>query len=270
MRKFALQVLPKRTMSSLVGWFAGTSVSRMLIPWYIRHYHIRIVDAEYPVGGYKNLRAFFTRRLRSGLRPIAPTGLVSPVDGVISEVGFVSSGCLLQAKGVTYTLSALLADALMAEVFEGGLYITFYLSPRDYHRIHMPIDGTVTSWRYIPGALYPVNSLGVELIQGLFTKNERLVSHVVTEEGPVAIVKVGATVVGKIRTVYGPPATKRQRTVRSGETDLSLRRGEELGWFEMGSTVILVAAKELGLKPLVAPGDSVVMGQRVAGARNAE
>ena len=142
--------------------------------------------------------------------------------------------------------------------------MTFYLSPRDYHRIHMPLDGTVTSWRYVPGALYPVNALGVELIQGLFTKNERLVSQVVTAEGRVAIVKVGATAVGKIRTVYGPPLSKRPRLLQSGETELSLRRGEELGWFEMGSTVILVAAKELDLWPVVAPGETVRMGQMVA------
>ncbi|WDL97404.1 archaetidylserine decarboxylase [Alicyclobacillus sp. ALC3] len=265
MRKFALQVLPKRALTAVVGWFSGTSLSRMLIPWYSRHYQIRIEDAEYCADAYRSLRDFFTRRLRSDVRPIESVGLLAPVDGVVSEVGIVSAGLLLQAKGVTYTLSALLADAKDAATFEGGLYFTFYLSPRDYHRIHMPLDGTVTSWRYIPGTLYPVNPLGVQLIPGLFAKNERLVSNVDTDQGAVAIVKVGATVVGRIRTVYGPPVqAPRRRAVQQGELNLCLQRGDELGWFEMGSTVIVVVSSRLSLKPLVKRGDAVMMGQTVA------
>ncbi len=265
MRKFALQVLPKRALTAVVGWFSGTSVSRMLIPWYSRHYHIRIEDAEHPANAYRSLRDFFTRRLRSNVRPIEPLGLLAPVDGLVSEVGYISAGSLLQAKGVTYTLSALLADPTEAAGFEGGLYFTFYLSPRDYHRIHMPLDGTVTSWRYIPGTLYPVNPLGVRSIPGLFTKNERLVSNVDTDHGAVAIVKVGATVVGRIRTVYGPPVrAPRRRGVQQGILDLQMQRGDELGWFEMGSTVIVVVSPSLSLQPVIQRGESVFMGQTVA------
>jgi phosphatidylserine decarboxylase len=180
----------------------------------------------------------------------------------------VEAGRLLQAKGCSYTLAALLGDARAAEPFYEGHYITLYLSPRDYHRIHMPVNGTVTRWRYIPGSLYPVNVSGVTHIDGLFTKNERLISFIESDRGSLAMVKVGATIVGSIRTPYGPayakPRQRQRHGILEGRPQLRLSRGEEVGYFEFGSTVILVMAPTVVSSFAVRAGDTVKMGETLA------
>lgn len=268
MWKFALQILPKRTLTTVVSWFSGTSFSRHLVPWYARHYQIDASLADRPLSAFTSLKEFFSRQLRPGARPIAPVGLVSPVDGTVSEVGPIVNGQLLQAKGIYYALSALLGDKDAADSFEGGHYLTLYLSPHDYHRIHMPLEAVVMAWRYIPGALYPVNRHGVSAISGLFTRNERLVTLCTSELGQFAVVKVGATVVGSIRSAYGPdyarPRRRFRRGIQEGETRLPLQRGEELGWFEFGSTVIVILAPGMLSSFLVKTGQTVQMGQQVA------
>lgn len=264
--KLLLYALPKRTYTGFVGAFANMSLSRHLIPWYVRHYEIDTADAELDPQDYRSLGEFFCRRLRPGSRPITDRGIASPVDGIVSEFGPIADGVLVQAKGVTYTLKALLGSHEDARNYEGGWYVTLYLSPRDYHRIHMPCDGRVVFWRHIPGTLFPVNAHGVRSIPGLFTKNERIVTVIETDDGDrVALVKVGAAGVGSVRTPYVEPAQGHTRhdCIREGHASVSLRRGEEVGWFEFGSTVILLLPKGFIQALAIERNQFVRMGERL-------
>ncbi|MCL6626665.1 MAG: archaetidylserine decarboxylase [Alicyclobacillus shizuokensis] len=267
-KQWGLRLLPKRALTAAVGRFARMRLSRLLIPHYVRWYQIDADEAELPLAAYSSLCEFFTRGLRPGARPLATEGLISPVDGTVSALGRILEGTLLQAKGCLYTVSALLGSERDAQVFEGGHYITLYLSPRDYHRIHMPLSGEVVFWRYIPGRLYPVNALGVAAVPGLFSKNERLVSWLETRYGRLAMVKVGATVVGSIRTPYGPWFTgawnRHRRRVHEGAVELWLDKGGELGRFELGSTVILLCPPGMLKNFTVRSGSSVRMGEQLA------
>ncbi|SFU56739.1 phosphatidylserine decarboxylase [Alicyclobacillus macrosporangiidus] len=266
--RWTLGALPKRTLTACVGRVSRCRWSRHLIPLYIRYYGIDCKDLERPPHAYDNLLEFFCRRLKSGARPVAGEGIVSPVDGTVSCFGRIREGSLLQVKGCTYTLAALLGDAQEAESFQGGDYITLYLSPRDYHRVHMPLPGVIRGWRYIPGSLFPVNPAGVRSIPGLFTKNERLITYVHTASGRFVVVKVGATIVGSIRTGYGPgyrgPVRRRSVRMESGSASLRLDRGEEIGRFELGSTVILVFEPGMVGAFRVHAGQWVRMGQMIA------
>lgn len=268
MGKLALHALPKRALTAVVGAFSMRPASRYVIPWYIRHYQIDMSEAELPLHEYTCLRDLFCRRLKSGMREIGWRGLISPVDGTVSEFGTIRSGQLLQAKGDPYSLAALLGDEVAAHKFEHGCYITLYLSPRDYHRIHMPVAGTVKGWRYIPGALFPVNRHGVRAIRGLFTKNERLVTFIETPHGDIAMIKVGATIVGSIRTDYGPtyerPGTRHRGAVIEGDAQINFERGAEVGHFELGSTVILLLEKGMVESFAVQLGQSIRMGALLA------
>lgn len=270
LNRTALRLLPKRTLTMWVGQLAKHPVSRHVIPWYIRHYEIDATEAELPVSEYESLVDFFRRRLKNGARFVEAQGVSSPVDGTVSEFGLIHQGQLLQAKGSAYSLAALLGSEEAARRYEGGHYITLYLSPRDYHRIHMPTHGTLTEWLYIPGTLYPVNPMGVKSIQGLFTKNERLVTHVTANAGHYAVVKVGATIVGSIRTHYGPaymtPRRRAKVSLHRGNICIPKCRGEELGWFEFGSTVILVFEANFIQSFDVQTGQWLQMGQHIARA----
>lgn len=263
-----LRLLPKRTLTTWVGRFTRHRVSRFAIPWYVRHYKIDTKDAQLPVEAYGSLVDFFSRKLHPSARTVIADGISSPVDGTVSEFGSIEDGKLLQAKGLAYTLSALLGDADLARTYEGGDYITLYLSPRDYHRIHMPSDGTLTRWTYVPGTLYPVNPAGVKYVTGLFTKNERIVTHVTSDIGRYAVIKVGATIVGSIRTEYGPsyqsPRKRAHAALQHGTMSIPKHRGEELGRFEFGSTVILVFEKDVIQSFRVKMGQWVPMGTQLA------
>jgi phosphatidylserine decarboxylase len=213
---------------------------------------------------YRTFGEFFARPLRPGLRPIAQGARVpvSPVDGVVSEAGVATGGRLVQAKGVDYPAAALLADDALARTLEGGAYATVYLSPRDYHRIHFPLGGRILGWRYVPGMLWPVNPASVRTVPGLFTANERLVTVIDTPLGRCAVVAVGATIVGRVRAFYDPtvPHTNVQGagpSRRDYETPIPVEKGQELGAFEMGSTVIV----------MFEPGRVVLDARIVAGAR---
>ncbi|CAM3838774.1 archaetidylserine decarboxylase [Alicyclobacillus pomorum] len=269
--KVTLKVLPKRALTAIVGSAARQPWSRHLIPWYIRHYQIDCTDSERAPGEYQCLVDFFARGLRAGARPVSASGAVSPVDGTVSEMGMMDRGTLLQAKGDKYSLESLVGGEDLAAEFRGGHYVTIYLSPRDYHRIHAPLSGTVTFWRYIPGTLYPVNASGVRNIRGLFTRNERLITKLETSLGNVAVVKVGATIVGSIRTPYGPsyepPFRRRRLNMMSGTVCVPVHRGRELGRFEFGSTVILLFQPGMVESVHVRTGDVVRMGQKIAEVR---
>ncbi|MGH9393061.1 MAG: archaetidylserine decarboxylase, partial [Terriglobales bacterium] len=196
----------KERCSRLAGRLARSPASRWLIPWYARHYGVAMEEAQVPERGFASLQQFFSRELRPGLRPIASGRgvLASPCDGSVGACGTVAEGLLLQAKGRRYRLAALLAGEAAASGFEGGLYCTIYLSPRDYHRVHAPVAGAVRQARYIPGAFSPVHPRAVASIAGLFAANQRLVTWLETSAGMLAVVMVGACLVGAIRVAYDP------------------------------------------------------------------
>ncbi len=253
-----MKLLPKNAASRAFG-----IVTRLRIPFvskalrnvFANYYKLDMSEAEYPLSHYRNLGELFIRRLKPGVRPIADSEIVSPVDGVLSQTGvFDENQKLIQAKGKYYTLKDLLRNEEMAKRFEGGAFATIYLAPFNYHRIHSPVKGELVDAAYCPGTLWPVNVGSVERVEGLFCINERLTSRIRLEDGSeILVVKVGATNVGRIGVVYSdellvnagrlPRDCKRFDWVPS--TKVTFEKGGELGRFEMGSTVILVVDKKI-------------------------
>jgi len=273
-----MRLVPKGALSRLVGAATRLPAPPVLhqtaAQVFARAYRVDLAEAEQPVRGYPTFGDFFARRLRPGARPVAPGDavVVSPVDGAVSEIGLAQNGRLLQAKGMDYTLGALLADPERAEAFAGGAYATLYLAPRDYHRIHAPLAGAITGYSYVPGKLWPVNPASVRTVPNLFAANERLITFVQTALGQVAIVKVGATCVGRIRASYDDVVTHAGGRARSKRyaSPIAVEKGGELGAFEMGSTVILCFEPgRVVLDPALRPGAVVRMGQAIgqAGAK---
>ena len=268
----AMSVVPKNRLSRVVRRLASVR-SGVAVRRFAARYRLDLSEAEKPIESYLSVLDLFTRRLRPGIRPIDPEvgALVSPVDGVLDACGTITAGRLLQAKGREYTLSALLASETEAARYEGGSYLTLYLSPRDYHRIHAPATGQVTRSTYVPGTLYPVNPAAVAQVDGLFARNERLITHLETERfGPIALVMVGATCVGHIKVVYdaaiGTNTGGAEIVRRDYLPPRTLERGDELGVFEMGSTVVLIVQKGVEIVSLP-PGSPVRLGNRLGLAR---
>ena len=262
----ALQsVLPQHHLSRAIGWLAHLEhpewLKNMLIRLFMRSYGISLEEAVLTsANDYPHFNAFFTRALKEGARPMANSRYVAPADGQVSQCGSLESGELLQAKGRRYTASALLGgDDELAEQFSRGSYGTVYLSPRDYHRVHMPTSGTLLKTRYIPGDLFAVNTATVHSVDQLFARNERLVCQFETADGPLVLVLVGAIIVAGIETVWGGVESPQPDTIR--ETNWhpdqapTLAAGDELGRFFLGSTVIMMTTREL--QWAVAPGDTV-------------
>ncbi|PTM59697.1 archaetidylserine decarboxylase [Desmospora activa] len=266
-----LYLLPTRLLSRWVGRFARTPFSRRVIPYFIRRFDVDLAQVEKPVTQYETLMDFFVRGLKEGSRPVDrdPVSVVCPVDGTVSQVGTIQGDNLIQAKGVDYSLEALLGgDKNDVNAFRGGTFLTLYLSPRDYHRIHTPVAGRVTHLTWIPGTLFPVNQLGVKRIPGLFTKNERLITYMETTAGRMALIKVGATNVGSIRVTYdaeiGTNRSGQKRMLRREYKVPPKEKGEEIGRFEFGSTVILLfPAQRVEWLDEIKPGSNVLMGQRI-------
>lgn len=261
-----LALVPKNHLSRAIGAFADTRLSKPLIPWFARRYRIDLAEADRPLAAYPTLNAFFTRSLKPGLRPVAqagnPLAVVSPVDGRIAQCGPIDGDRLIQAKGRHYTLAQLLGDAGEAAPFAGGFFITIYLAPTDYHRMHHYADGCVTGFRYVPGALWPVNEVSVANVDCLFGINERLTSYVRVGGHPTAIVKVGATVVGKIRCGHTPVESNTGRArAQTYAVPVPCRKGDELALFAMGSTVVLVFPPgAFAPEAAVRPGERVKVG----------
>jgi len=221
-----MRLLPKKPLSRAVRRLASVH-SQMAVRRFAARYGAAVDEAERPLEEYGSVLEFFTRRLKPGLRPIDPDPkvLISPVDGAFLVGGPVGEGRLFQAKGRDYSVSALLADPDAEQVFKDGAYCTVYLAPKDYHRIHTPVDGVITGYTYVPGELYPVNPAAVAHVDQLFAKNERLITHVESERfGRVEIVKKR----------YDQP--------------IPIKKGDEVGVFEMGSTVILVVERPVNFE----------------------
>jgi phosphatidylserine decarboxylase len=246
----ALRVVPKNLLSRLVGGLTRAAAPRAVrlaaMRAFALRYGIDLSECD-RLDAFRTFGEFFARPLRPGSRPIAPGEdvLISPVDGVVSQVGRAEGGRMLQAKGIEYTLDALLADAPLAARFRGGPFATLYLSPRDYHRIHSPLGGRILGYRYVPGQLWPVNPASVRGVPGLFTSNERLATVLDTPLGACAVLAVGATIVGRIRAYYDPsiPVSNLPRArpiARDYPAPIPVEKGQELGAFEMGSTVIVL------------------------------
>jgi phosphatidylserine decarboxylase len=263
---------PKRAFSRLLGWLASVAwpgwLLRPVIGAYVAAFRIDMAPFVIPPGGFRTFNAFFTRAVRPELRPLAaaPEALLCPVDGTVIVGGPIAAGQLLQAKGRAYSLRALLGDAPGWEAYEGGSALTLYLSPRDYHRIHTPCAGRVTRFAYVPGDLWTVSPLGVAQVPGLFARNERVVSFLATDFGELAVVSVGATVVGSVRVVYHELRTNRpgaRPLAGALEPPHALARGAELGRFELGSTVIVLCRPGEAVLDDLAPGTPVRMGQAI-------
>lgn len=243
-------------------------IRRPMIHFVLRRYRVDLEEAAPPdPDAYASFNAFFTRPLRPGARPVDPdpAHLVSPVDGTLSAIGTLSGNRLLQAKGKTYTLEALLGDRDWAARFRDGAFATLYLAPRDYHRIHMPCAGCLTGERYLPGRLFSVDAAAVRYVPGLFTRNERLACRFQTLFGELVLVAVGALFVGSIETVWGGEVTPPHRSRPESRTHpgtLCLDKGEEMGRFNYGSTVILLLPPgTLDWREDLRPGARVRMGE---------
>jgi len=266
-----LSVLPRHGMSQMAGWLANRTVpTRLRAPLYgafSRAFGAAPDEAELPLSEYASLNAFFTRRLRPGLRPVAPDALVSPADATVGASGDVAGDVLVQAKGRTYSLSALVGDDALARRLDGGSFVTLYLAPRDYHRVHAPVDGEITAATYIPGQLWPVNAHAVTHVADLFAVNERIVIAIrPSGGGVVVVVLVGATMVGMTRVVFDDLHTNaRRREVqrRTYDPPLPVRAGGPLGHFEFGSTVIIVCSPDSGELAPLAEWQTVRVGQQV-------
>lgn len=267
-----MRLLPKSALSTAVGLAtrlpAPAPLHRAAIKAFARRYRVDVHEAELAVEGYPTFAEFFTRKLKPGSREIdmGERVVVSPVDGAVSQVGYSEKGECLQAKGVCYPVGALLHDEEMAKVFSGGAYATIYLSPRDYHRIHAPLAGKVEGYSYIPGEFWPVNPASVKLKEKLFCVNERLTTYLDTAAGKVAVVKVGATCVSRIRAAYDDVVTHTGGAAKVHRYDrpMPLEKGAEVGVFEMGSTVILLFEKgRVKWDPSLVEGARVRMGTRI-------
>lgn len=264
--KYALKCLPHHGITYIVGSFMKSRLSKFAIPLYISFYKIDVSTVEKPLSDFESLNAFFKRHLKTDARPIHShdDSFISPVDGVIKQVGQIENGELIQAKGVSYTVAQLLADRDKAETFRNGSYMTIYLSPKDYHRVHAPVEGVITDFSYIPGRLYPVNKIGVEAIEGIFAKNERLSTFMDTSSGKMAIVKVGALIVGSVQIAYKNQVEKLHKGKPYSEylDDPFVEKGIEIGHFEFGSTVILLFEEnQIDLAESIQPGTSIKMGE---------
>jgi len=222
-----------------------------MIRTFAQHFRVDMSEALEPdLRAYEHFNAFFTRALRPGARsyPACPDLLASPIDGFVSQIGYLDGDSLLQVKGRSYTLSALLGgDRALANTFHDGAYVALYLSPRNYHRIHMPLDGVLREMIYVPGALFSVNPSATRVVDNLFARNERVICLFDTDAGPLALIMVGAIFVGSMETVWSGMVTPRKgRQLERWDyrtQPRTLRRGEEIGRFNMGSTLILLLAE---------------------------
>ena len=275
---FLQQLLPVHALSRTMHRLARSRqplLRNALVRSVLKAYpQIDLSEAAQPdPGAYESFNAFFTRALRPESRPVASGAgeIACPVDGTVSQLGAIESGSLVQAKGMSYTSAALLADASAAVRYAGGSFACLYLAPYNYHRIHMPVDGRLLATRYVPGTLFSVNAATARTIPNLFARNERVICEFETALGPLALVLVGALFVGSIETVYAgeinpPPARgSAVRDIAAGN-GRQFARGQELARFNMGSTVVALFGRGVRFADRLGPGAAVRLGQLLARA----
>jgi len=267
-------LLPKQALTALAGKAAGAQAGKLtttVVDWFVQRYKVDMAEAANPdTASYPTFNAFFTRALKPGARPLAQAGLICPVDGAISQFGAVQRDQILQAKGHHYSTTALVGgDAALAAQFVDGSFATLYLSPRDYHRIHMPCDGRLQRMIHVPGALFSVNPTTARGVPGLFARNERVVCVFESQHGPFVLALVGATIVGSMATVWhgvvNPPRPGRLRDWRYDDQRIELKQGEEMGRFLLGSTVVMLFPKPtLRFNPSWSAGRAIRLGEAMA------
>jgi len=271
----ALQrLLPKHALSRLIAKAAESQtvwLKNALIKRAIASFDINIDEAESSdINDYKSFNSFFTRALKEGARPIDSDNqaVVSPADGTVSQVGPINHQKIIQAKGSDYSARRLLGNSQQAKRYENGSFATIYLSPRDYHRVHIPAAGKLLSTRYIPGDLFSVNDQTAQALPNLFARNERLVCEFESESGNFVVVFVGAMLVAGIETVWGGFETPGRGAIRETDfsnRDLSYKKGDEIGRFKFGSTVILLFPEDrIRWQDSLMPQADVQMGERIA------
>ncbi len=267
------RLLPKLLLTQIAGRFANWQaggLTRWAIERFVSRYGVNMDEADQPdVASYRTFNEFFTRALKPGARPLAQADLISPVDGSISQFGPISGEQIFQAKGHSYSTRALVGgDAALAQAFEDGHFATLYLSPRDYHRIHMPCTAVLERMMHVPGDLYSVNPATARTVPGLFARNERVVCVFSSDGRPWVLVLVGATIVGSMATAWhgviersGPDP----RLWNYRDRALTLQKGQEMGRFLLGSTVVLLFPRgPLRFNPAWQPGGSIRMGEPMA------
>lgn len=267
-------VLPKKALTQLAGSLAslqGGAATTRFIRWFVGRYGVNMSEAANPdIASYPTFNEFFSRPLKPGARPLAKADLISPVDGAISQFGPIRKDQIFQAKGHDYSTTTLVGgDAQLAARFEDGHFATLYLSPKDYHRIHMPCDGKLTRMIYVPGDLFSVNPATARGVPGLFARNERVVCVFETARGPFVLTLVGATIVGSMATVWhgvvNPPRSGHVREWRYDDQDIRFKQGDEMGRFLLGSTVVMLFPKgPLAFSPDWAPAKPIRMGELMA------
>ncbi len=245
-------VLPKQALTMLAGWFATLRAGALtsgVIRWFVRRYGVDMTEAAHPaIESYASFNEFFTRALKPGVRPLAQADFICPVDGAISQFGAIERDQIFQAKGHRYSTTALVGgDEALARQFEDGSFATLYLSPRDYHRIHMPCEGRLRRMIHVPGELFSVNPATARGVPGLFARNERVVCVFESAQGPFVLALVGATIVGSMATVWhgvvNPPRPGHLREWQYEDQQLLFQKGDEMGRFLLGSTVVMLFPK---------------------------
>jgi phosphatidylserine decarboxylase len=263
--------LPKQALTVIAGKLASRqagSLTTSVIRWFVGRYKVNMAEAANPdIASYKSFNEFFTRPLKAGARPLADADFVCPVDGAISQYGAIEQDQIFQAKGHSYSTTALVGgDSELAKHFDNGSFATIYLSPRDYHRIHMPCAGKLTRMIYVPGELFSVNPTTARGVPGLFARNERVVCVFESAFGPFVLTLVGATIVGSMATVWhglvNPPRSREVREWPYESVTVNLEKGQEMGRFLLGSTVVLLFPKNsLAFNSAWAPAAPVRMGE---------
>jgi phosphatidylserine decarboxylase len=273
-------LIPQDLLSRLVGRLASSQqpfVRTLFIGWFAKRFSVNMAEAEKSdLSAYISFNEFFTRSLKADARPLSAgeNDVICPADGVISQLGHIEQGKIFQAKGKDYSVEALLgADLALAQAFTGGCFATVYLSPRDYHRVHMPVSGRLRKMIYVPGKLFSVNKITSERVDSLFARNERLVCVFDTENGPMALVLVGAMIVAGIETIWSGHVCPNNDLLfevdySDNTSPVVLKKGDEMGRFKLGSTVVAVfGAGILDLNPDLAAGSAVNMGQKLGAGR---
>ena len=267
-------VIPKQALTAFAGWVAGRErgwVTTEIIRRFVRKYSVNMSEAlDSDITSYASFNDFFTRALKPGARPLAKADLICPVDGAISQFGPISGSQIFQAKGHRFSTTALVGgDVALAEQFNGGSFATLYLSPKDYHRIHMPMGGRLTQMIYVPGDLFSVNPTTARGVPGLFARNERVVCVFASSRGPFVLVLVGATIVGSMATVWhgvvNPPRLADVKTWNYADQQVELQQGDEMGRFLLGSTVVMLFPKtQMTFNPVWTPTRAIRLGEAMA------